>query len=142
LVAVLANLLVGTFRLVSLEARRSDGEISHPFGRNPLGMFIFDRDGNLAVQLMSTDQTGDEGTAGSGFTAMFGTYLVDEGQQTFRASLEGASHSALIGTEILRYVHFSDDLAIFNTPPQMTDGVETTTYITWQKVSPRVQPES
>lgn len=131
---MLANLLVGTFRLVSLEARRSNGEISYPVGRNPIGVFIFDPDGNFAVQLMNSGHT--EANASNGSTAMFGTYRVDESKQTFTLTPVGASHAALVGTEILRHVRLSDGLAIFNTPPQMSDGVETTTYITWKKVSP------
>jgi hypothetical protein len=132
---MLANALIGTFRLVSLESRRSDGEISYPVGKNPIGVFIFDRDKNFAVQLMDPGHTGDEANAGNGLTAMFGTYRVDEGKQTFTLTPDGASRAALVGTEILRHVRFSDGFAIFNTPPQVTDGVEATTYITWKKVS-------
>jgi Lipocalin-like domain len=135
-VIVLQDRLVGTFRLVSLEARRSDGEITHPLGEHPLGVFIFDGGGNFGVQLMHPDRSADDAAAGSGYTGMFGTYTVDEAQQTFRLVPDGASHPALVGAEILRYVHFGDGVAVFNTPPQMIDGFETTTYITWRKVSP------
>jgi hypothetical protein len=34
--------LVGTFELVALDSRRSDGEITHPYGEYPFGMFMFD----------------------------------------------------------------------------------------------------
>jgi Lipocalin-like domain len=131
-VALLQDLLAGTFHLVSLEARRSDGEVGHPLGRNPIGMFIFDRAGNFAVQLMNPDVTDGVATA---FTGMFGTYVVDEERQTFTATPVGASHPSLIGVEILRHVRTADGLAVFNTPTQTTEGIESTTYITWQKVS-------
>jgi hypothetical protein len=134
-IPLLANLLVGTFRLVSLEARRSDGEISHPFGRNPIGLFLFDQDGNFAVQLRSTDPVRDGANAANDFMAMFGTYRVDENRQTFTLTPDGASHGALVGTEIVRHVRFGDGVAIFNTPPQRAGGLETITYITWKKVS-------
>ncbi len=137
MVALSKDMLVGTFRLVSLEARRSDGEISHPFGDAPIGVFIFDPDGNFAVQLMDPDRTSGGATpAGNAHMAMFGTYRVDGDQQTFTLTPDGATHPALIGSEVLRYVDFRDGLAIFNTPTQEVDGLETTTYITWRKVSP------
>ena len=43
----LQNRLAGTFHLVSLETRRSDGVVSHPFGEQVVGSFMFDRAGNL-----------------------------------------------------------------------------------------------
>ncbi|MDQ1424326.1 MAG: hypothetical protein QOD72_1824 [Acidimicrobiaceae bacterium] len=136
MVALLKDLLVGTFRLVSLEARRSDGEISHPLGINPIGVFMFDGDGNFAVQLMNSVRSSHEAAVGAASIALFGTYKVDEDQQTFTATPEGAADPALIGTSFLRHVHFGDGVAVFNTPAQTTDGLETTTYITWKKVSP------
>lgn len=63
----LQNRLAGTFHLVSLETRRSDGVVSHPFGEQVVGSFMFDRAGNFAVQLV-----------GERAMAMFGTYVVDE----------------------------------------------------------------
>jgi hypothetical protein len=46
-VVVLRDRLIGAFRLVSLEVRRSDGEISHPLGEHPSGLFIFLGNGNF-----------------------------------------------------------------------------------------------
>jgi Lipocalin-like domain len=53
---VLKDQLVGTLRLVSREAWRSDGETIQPMGPNPAGMFMFDRDGNVSVQLTNPDE--------------------------------------------------------------------------------------
>jgi Lipocalin-like domain len=85
----LQNRLAGTFHLVSLETRRSDGVVSHPFGEQVVGSFMFDRAGNFAVQLM-----------GKRAMAMFGTYVVDESQRTFTLTPRFSAHDpALIGTE-------------------------------------------
>ena len=133
---VLQDLLVGTFHLVALEARRSDGDVSHPFGTTPVGIFVFDADGNYSVQLMDSDRSGGQLAAGTGQMAMFGTYEIDEAGQTFTLTPVGATVPALIGSKVLRHVRVRDGLAVFNTPPQTTDGLETTTYISWRKVSP------
>ena len=117
--------LAGTFHLVSLETRRSDGVVSHPFGEQVVGSFMFDRAGNFAVQLM-----------GEHAMAMFGTYVVDESQRTFTLTPLGALDPALIGTEVVRHVDPGDgDVAVFSTPVQVTDGMESTTFITWRKVA-------
>lgn len=132
---MLRELLVGTFHLVSLEARRTDGTVEHPFGTNPRGTFVFDRSGNFSVQLMDPGRTSEDVARSIGFTGMFGSYVVDEDRQAFIATPDGASHPSLIGAEILRFVNTVDGLAVFNTPPQTIDGIESTTYITWRKVA-------
>lgn len=121
----LQDRLAGTFRLVSLESRRTDGVVGHPFGDQVDGTFMFDRAGNFAVQLM-----------GSGSMAMFGTYVVDEAERTFTLTPTNALDPALVGTKVLRHVEPGDtDVAVFRTPVQTVDGVQSTTFITWRKVA-------
>ena len=122
--------LPGTFELVSLETRRSDGATTRPFGDHPIGMFVFDRAGRFSVQLTDNLPTPNEG----GYVAMFGSYVVDERQRTFTATPLGALDPSLIGTDVVRHVAFDDELAIFNTTPQHVDGLDVTTYITWRRV--------
>jgi hypothetical protein len=95
-------------------------------------MFIFDRHGNFSVQLMNPDP---EAAVSGGYVATWGTYDVDEDQQTFTATPEGALPPATVGTAFVRHVNFVDGLAVFNTTPQVIDGIETTTYITWRQVT-------
>ena len=124
--------LVGTFELVALESRRSDGEITHPYGEHPIGLFMFDSAGRYSVQLTNPDRSGDQ----SSFLATFGTYMVDDDCRTFILTPQGAADPRLIGTEVLRHVTFDGDLAIFNTPTSQVDGFDVTTYITWRRVTP------
>jgi hypothetical protein len=127
--------LVGTFRLVSLEARSTDGTTRYPMGEAPAGRFFFDRLGNFSVQLMSADHGSEDATtSGATYAALFGTYEVDEEQQSFTATVDGCLHPELNGTQFVRYVSFEDTGAVFRTPPQSADGVETTTFITWRRV--------
>jgi hypothetical protein len=121
----LQDRLAGTFHLVSLETRRSDGVVSYPLGKQVVGSFMFDRAGNFAVQLM-----------GEHAVAMFGTYVVDESQRTFTLTPLAAHDPALIGTDVVRHVEPGDgDVAVFRTPVQLIDGMESTTFITWRKVA-------
>jgi len=96
-------------------------------GDHPIGLFMFDGDGNYSVQL--TNPADKE----AAYVATWGTYVVDEDAETFTLTPQGAIDPTLIGTAILRYVEFLDDVAVFHTPTQTVDGVEMTTYITWRK---------
>ena len=125
--------LVGTFELVALESRRSDGEITHPYGNHPIGMFIFDSYGRYSVQLTDPDRPPEPGN----YLAMFGTYAVADDQRTFTLTPHGAADPQLIGTEVLRHVAFDGELAVFNTPSTRVDGFDVATYITWRRVTSR-----
>ncbi len=123
--SALQDRLAGTFRLVSLESRRSDGVVGHPLGEGVDGTFMFDRAGNFAVQLTGTRPM-----------AMFGTYVVDETQRTFTLTPVGALDPAMIGTEVLRHVDPGNgDVAVFHTPAQIVDGMQSTTFISWRKIA-------
>lgn len=129
----LRDRLVGTFELVSLEARRSDGDVTRPLGEHPAGSFVFDRAGRFSVQVMDP-VAHPRPTA---YIAMFGTYVVDEANETFTLTPVGALDATMIGAEVLRHVAFAaaDDVAVFSTEPLEHDGLVTTTYITWRPVA-------
>ena len=92
---------------------------------------MFDSAGRYSVQLTNPDRSGDQ----SSFLATFGTYVVDDDRRTFTLTPQGAADRHLIGTEVLRHVTLSGELAIFNTPTSPVDGFDVTTYITWRRVS-------
>lgn len=127
----LQDRLPGTYRLVAMETRTADGDVSRPMGERPAGMFMFDGS-NFCVQLASTERGG---VSEPPVVAMFGTYEVDEIAWIFVLTPEGAVDPSLVGTRIVRRVALDGDLAMFTTPPTRVDGVEATTVITWRRVS-------
>lgn len=52
-----ANLLIGTWRLVSWENRSIDGQVSYPFGQDTLGYLLYTPDGCMFVALMRPNRT-------------------------------------------------------------------------------------
>ena len=98
-------------------------------GDEPIGQFVFDRDGNYSVQLTATrSRDGPQ-------IAMFGRYRVEDEAATFILTPEVATDPTLVGTDIVRHVTLRDDLGIFETPPFTIDGVDATTVITWRRVA-------
>lgn len=84
----LAN-LVGTWRLISFEEVRTDGEVMQPYGRDPVGLLTYTDDGHMSVQIMRRHRrqlpelpyeelnADDVKDAVAGFTGFCGTYRVD-----------------------------------------------------------------
>jgi hypothetical protein len=133
---LLKDRLVGTWGLVSLETRRSDGTTAHMLGLNPQGRFMFDADGNFAAQLADPDRPDGDS---AGYVANWGVYQVDEEAQTFTLDFIGSVHPATVGLRTVRHVTFSDGagrVAVFNTDLTVVDGVSEQTFITWEKLSP------
>src|SRR4051812_43380549 len=50
------DVLVGTWRLLRVEAQSSDGQTTHPFGRNPVGSLVYTKEGHVSVMLMSGER--------------------------------------------------------------------------------------
>ena len=130
---MLTDRLVGTWALISLEVRRSDGTITHPLGPSPAGRFMFDADGNFSAQSMNPDRRDDDP---DGYMAIWGTYEVDEQRQVFTLTFIGSNQPASIGVRTVRHVNFKDGVAVFSTDPQVIDGLAQQTFITWEKIAP------
>jgi len=81
---------VGVWKLVASEVKLSDGRTAYPYGKDAVGMLVYDKQGHMSDHLMNPDRplffSGDirNGTpeeikaAFDGYAAYFGTYEVDE----------------------------------------------------------------
>jgi hypothetical protein len=81
--------LVGSWEVVSYEDRVANGMPVYPYGKNPLGLLIYDATGHMSVQIMKTpppDVASDEWDRFTvsekvalydGYVAYFGKYEID-----------------------------------------------------------------
>lgn len=117
--------IVGTWKIVTYEDRRADGTVSHPFGENPAGYFVYDSTGHLSVQIMRTpalksfpgmrDGTGDGASYREAFlayAAYFGTYTVDASKGTVTHHVEGSLRADYTGTDQVRPFRIEGDRLI------------------------------
>jgi hypothetical protein len=145
--------LVGSWRLVSRQSRRANGEVETDAGLSatPLGILIYDQSGHVAAQLSRRDRTiailpeecqaaittkGTSDTAQTilGYDAYFGTYKVNEADGTVTHHLEAALFPGDIGKDIERHFTISgDQLTItFNTTTR--EGAKVTRTLIWQRM--------
>jgi Lipocalin-like domain len=145
--------LIGSWRLVSRQSRRANGEIEADPGlaTTPLGVLIYDQSGHVAAQLSRRDRTvemiGEECQAAAttkgtpdtaqtilGYDAYFGTYKINELDGTVTHHLEAAIFPGDIGKDIVRHFTVSgDQLTItFNTTTR--EGVKVARTLIWQRM--------
>jgi len=145
--------LIGSWRLVSRQSRRGDGQLEPDPGLStvPLGVLIYDHSAHVAAQLSRRDRTiamlaeecqtaattkGTPDTAQTvlGYDAYFGTFKINEREGTVTHHLEAALFPGDVGKDIERHFSISaDQLTItFNTTTR--DGVKVTRTLIWERM--------
>jgi hypothetical protein len=105
---------IGAWRLVSLEVVDGDGKVHRG---DSTGMFVFTREGRLAVQVMdrtpqAATRAGPEQYAQGGYEATFGRFEVDERTHTFTYYVEGSLARTLVGMALPRVYEFKGNQLI------------------------------
>jgi lipocalin-like protein len=144
--------VVGTWRLVSVETLRPNGEVSHEWmGRNPLGLIIYDATGLMAVQIMRDPRptfapgrgccipertaTPEEiGAAYEGYYAYFGGYEVDEREGAVVHRVQGSLWPREVGRDYKRRAEVSGDRLTLTTPHFQWAGEQRANRLTWERV--------
>ena len=114
-----AQHFVGQWKLISYEQRSTTGEVTQPFGKDPIGRISYDTGGHMSAQLMRRDRSRfansdpRKGTdaeirnAFTEYTAYYGSYTVDEKAGTVTHHVEGSWFPNWIGTNQVRRFEFS-----------------------------------
>ncbi|MEJ2543622.1 MAG: lipocalin-like domain-containing protein [Calditrichaceae bacterium] len=115
------NLLIGTWKFISLVGRNSEGEIFHPYGKDLYGRLMYDSNGNMSVFLMRPNRpkfaaddiykgTPEEiKSAFENFDAYCGSYTIDKDKGTVTHHIEGSRFPNWEGSDQTRYYTFSND---------------------------------
>jgi hypothetical protein len=144
----IARKVVGTWKLVAIEAARPSGEVVRDWGQNPTGLIIYDSGGRMAVQFVrdprpaatSNNLTTDEMKAAfDGYYAYFGTYEFDEKEGTVTHHVQGSLRPFEVGADYTRFYKLSGDRLTLSTPPMRSaaagSGGEQRIYnLTWERV--------
>lgn len=145
--------LIGSWRLVSRQSRRANGELEADAGLStvPLGILIYDESGHVAAQLSRRDRTvtmiGEEcqiaattkGTPDTaqtilGYDAYFGTYKIDEQAGIVTHHLEAALFPGDIGKDIERHFTVTGDKLTISFSTTTREGVKVSRTLIWEKM--------
>ena len=145
--------LIGSWRLVSRQSKRTSGEIEADPGLAtvPLGVLIYDQSGHVAAQLSRRDRTvamiGEECQAAAntkgtpdtaqtilGYDAYFGTYTINEQEHIVTHHLEAALFPGDIGKSIDRHFAISGDQLTISFNTTTKDGVKVTRTLVWERM--------
>jgi len=130
----LAEQLVGTWKIVSVDNTRPDGSIKQIFGANPRGIAVFDALGNTVIVLMRSDRakfaannrdlgTPEENRATvQGTHAYFGRYSVIEAEKTLVFHNEGNTFPNQEGIDTKRFISITGDEFRWTTPDPSVGG--------------------
>ena len=139
------NPFLGAWRLLSFEARTSRGEVSHPLGKDAVGVLLYGQDGYMAGSLMRADRANFKSAdmwaaSPEEKLAAFDSYSSYCG--TYEAKREKIIHHVKLslfpnwgGRDQERYFEFAGDRLTLRTPPATVGGVERTATLIWQRVT-------
>jgi hypothetical protein len=138
--------LVGTWRLVSYEARASSGEIRYPLGQHLIGQLFYDQQGNMSAHVMRVDRAtfiSDDSGSGTdaevraafeGHTSYFGTYTIDSSARTVTHHVHGSSYPNWISHDQIRYYRIHGSYLMLSTPPILFRGESLEYILTWERI--------
>ena len=131
--------LIGAWKLLSFEQRAPNGDVTHPVGRDPLGILMYDKTGRMAVQIMDRSRPAQATTAegiqstSPAYIAYFGTFTVNEAEGAVTHHVEG-SLNFRPARELTRSVELSGDRLILRPPPVTVPGGQRTSTLTWERI--------
>ncbi len=134
---------VGTWKLVSYEARLEDGTVLYPMGKDAIGTLIYTDTGYMSGHLSradidksSFDQNNVETKVVihiSNHLSYTGKFQVDESKVTHH--IEICVFPSWVGSDQERFYKFTSDRLILSTGIYNLDGVRQSSHLIWKIVS-------
>lgn len=141
----ISDQLIGTWTLVLVDNILPDGTRSKPYGENPIGLLIFDKNGNYAIQILHENRpkfiSGDK-TKGTneenkalvlGSNSHFGKYTINAKDQTITFKVEHAFFPNWEGVEQIRPFTLTKTELKY-TVPNTTNGTGVSGEVIWKRL--------
>ena len=142
------NLFVGTWKLVSCNAYRRNGQVVPIYGEQPDGRLFYDAAGNMSVHLMRSNRpnfkdmlkfraTPEEMRAAyQGYEAYFSTYEVDWERNVIDHLVRGGLFPNWTGTVQSRFFRFEgpNRLILSTEPLDVPNAKRTVVTLVWERL--------
>ena len=138
-----SNQFVGTWKLIECISKEKDGEITYPFGENPVGQIFYDPKGNMSVQIMKPGvkrfvsdnwllaTPGEAQDAYLAYLAYYGTYTVKKDSDLIVHHIASSLFPNWVNQDQRRFYEFKGNQLILKTPVIGTTEFQ----LTWQKIA-------
>ena len=139
--------IVGAWKLISSEMRKSDGEIVYPLGENAQGSIVYTESGRFSAQVMRAERphfaSGDpfNGTTEEieasfkGVVSYYGAYKLDTENGVVEHHVEGSLFPNWEGQVQIRYFELSGNrLNITSAPVLLGGGGEIVVALVWERI--------
>lgn len=135
---------LGAWSLVSVENINADGSKVSPYGEHPIGMLIFTKEGEYAIQILKANRSKvvandkDKATAEEnamlvrGNNAHFGSYVIDENKQVIVFNVQHAFYPNWEGITQVRTYSLKDNLLTYTVATPASGGAAVAKVV-WKK---------
>ena len=137
--------LIGTWRLITFEFKKDNGETIYPFGAEAVGSIIYTESGHYSAQLMRKDRqmigakdqfkaTDEEARSNfEGCISYFGTYEIDENAKIITHHVAGSIFPNMQGRDQKRMFELRRDQLQLITQPINLDGEKAVGILIWER---------
>jgi hypothetical protein len=137
---------VGTWKLIAMEGRKSNGEIIYPYGEHPNGIVTYTAGGWMSAQIFRIGRpgiaSGDNGLTTveearaivAGSVGYFGTYEVDEAAKTVMHTVVGSLIPNWENGVQRRLYELSGNRITLTTPSLPTGGQDSIHVLIWERI--------
>lgn len=134
---------VGTWKLVSNEIRREDGQVVHPWGKDAIGYLLISEEGYTAASVMRTKRenfasddilggtTEEKVSAIDSYVTYCGRYEVQGNKMVNHVKM--SLFPNWVGGKQERFFEFEDGRLILSTPPMLIQGEKTRVSLIWER---------
>jgi len=138
------DVLVGTWKLISLVSTTDKGEVSTSMGQKPAGFITYTADGRMSVVITAEARkplsvndrisapAEERAEAVATMVAYAGTYSFTGDKVTHHVEASWMPNQT--GTDLVRSVKLEGDRLTLRTPPMLQAGAQTTTELVWQRL--------
>jgi hypothetical protein len=134
---------IGTWDLISVEARWPDGHVTAPWGVNPPGRLIYTNDGHMIALLMDerrNQATRNEVTAAlqNEAAGYFGTYTVDSVKHVVSHHVEATLRS--VESSIINRTYEFKGAKLYLIAKAVRDKLPVTYILAWKRATKGARP--
>lgn len=144
--AELLSQVTGSWRLISVETIRANGEIiTEWMGKQPQGLIIYLQNGLMSVQIMRDPRPRFEGgsrfkatpeelkAAYLGYYAYWGRYSVNSADKSIIHNVESSLWPEEVGITYTRYISFQGSKLVLTTAPYKRGDEERRNVLIWER---------